>query len=150
MQGSNAAAHHGVKNVRTLLVDPDTQTRQATELELSVRGQAVDGHNAAASALSAFHDNVFHIVMISNHLPDGHALQLCRDIRALPGGDAVSIIVVGHGLGDTDRVAAIDAGADDAIRMVGEWKHDARRPGSHRSDSGRPDDFAGSNHSGGE
>ena len=102
-----------MRNIRTLLVDPDAQTRQVIELELSVRGQAVETCEDAPSALSAFQDNVFHLVIISNQLPNGDALTLCSDIRALPGGDAVGIVAVGNEL--VDRDAAIEAGADDAI-----------------------------------
>jgi diguanylate cyclase (GGDEF)-like protein/PAS domain S-box-containing protein len=62
-----------------------------------------------------FHDNVFELVMISSQFPNGQGLKLCRDIRALPGGDETVIVILSHAPSDNDLAAAIEAGADDCI-----------------------------------
>jgi diguanylate cyclase (GGDEF)-like protein/PAS domain S-box-containing protein len=115
MHQPNAAEHLGLRNLNTLLVEQDAQTRQVIELELSVRGQVVESCADAEAALKAFNDNLFNLVIISHQLPDGDALQLCRNIRALPGGDEVGIVISGLDADGTDINAAIDAGADDTI-----------------------------------
>lgn len=115
MQQPNAATHVGSRKIRTLLVEPEARTREVIETELSVRGQTVVACENAPTALATFHDNLFVLVVISARLPDGNALQLCRDIRALPGGNQVSIVIVGPEIADTAHGEAIRAGADDAI-----------------------------------
>ncbi|HEX5166824.1 MAG TPA: diguanylate cyclase [Thermomicrobiales bacterium] len=115
MQRPNPAPHHSSKHFRTLLVEPDAQTRQDIQFELSVRGQAVVDCPDTAAAMALFHDNVFALVLIGSRLPDDDGLALCRDIRALPGGDETVIIVVSQAPSDNDLAAAIEAGADDCI-----------------------------------
>src|SRR5215203_245062 len=102
MHQPNAAEHFGSRNLNTLLVEQDAQTRQVIELELSVRGQVVESCAGAEAALKAFNDNLFNLVIISHQLPDGDALQLCRNIRALPGGDEVGIVISGLDADGTD------------------------------------------------
>lgn len=146
MHQPNAAAQPGSRSISTLLVEPNAQTRQVIELELSVRGQIIASCADAEAALTAFNDNVFNLVIISTRLPDGDALQLCRDIRALPGGDEVGIVVAGQDADGIDREAAIDAGADDTIAwttsgdLIGDQIDRLKQIASNRRQPGKATD----------
>lgn len=101
--------------MRTLLVVPDSQRRRAIELDLSVRGQTVVCCEEASSALAAFNDNVFRLVLIDSQLPDDGASRFCRSIRSLPGGDEVTIAVVSRAPSDEERRVMLDAGSDEYV-----------------------------------
>ncbi len=117
MQQSNPT-HFNTSSLRTLLVEPDELPRRNIELALSIRSQAIESFEDAASALAAFHDNVFQIVIIRSELPGGDALQLCRDIRALPGSETTTIVVMCGASSEQDRVPVLEAGADDVVSWL--------------------------------
>jgi diguanylate cyclase (GGDEF)-like protein/PAS domain S-box-containing protein len=100
----------------------------------------------AEAALTAFNDNLFNLVIISHRLPDGVALQLCRDIRALPGGDEVGIVISGEDADGLDHNAAIDAGADNTIvwttagNLIGDQIDRLKQITSNRRRSGKAAD----------
>lgn len=94
MQQDGTATRSDSRRIRALLVEPDPQWRTAIELELSVRGQVVVACSDTATALAAFKDNIFHLVYISQRLPDRSGTRLCDDLRQLPGGEDVVIVSV--------------------------------------------------------
>jgi|GEM_PF-6623963 len=112
MEQPLAATHPRARAYRTLLVEPDEQAIQALELELSVRGQTVATSNEVQSALTAFKDDRFDIVIIGEGIADDDASWLCREIRALPGGDAAAIVVSAGREGAQVSCNRADAGPD--------------------------------------
>jgi diguanylate cyclase (GGDEF)-like protein len=115
MEQPHAATYRRSKPCRTLLVEPNERLRQVIELELSVREHSTVSRPDAQQGLSAFKDDTFDLVIVSLALPDGDTPWLCREIRALPGGDDVAIVVASDREHGTDRNSYVYAGADDII-----------------------------------
>jgi two-component system KDP operon response regulator KdpE len=98
--------------VKVLLADDDPQLVRALRITLAAHGYDVvsagDGAGAIAAAASEHPD----VVVLDLGMPrlDGVAV-----IEAVRGWSAVPIIVVSGRTGSADKVAALDAGADDYV-----------------------------------
>jgi two-component system KDP operon response regulator KdpE len=98
--------------VKVLLVDDDPQLVRALRITLAAHGYDVvstgDGAGAIAAAASEHPD----VIVLDLGMPrlDGVAV-----IEAVRGWSAVPIIVVSGRTGSADKVAALDAGADDYV-----------------------------------
>ena len=66
-----------------------------------------------ASATQALHDQPFDAVLLDLKLPDGSGLEVLRAMRR--AGDTTPVIVVTARDAVSDRVAGLDAGADDYL-----------------------------------
>jgi len=97
---------------RILVVDDETQIRRALEVNLRTRGYDVDlastGEDALASAAAHLPD----IVLLDLGLPGVDGIDVIRGLR---GWTDVPIIVISARQDDVDKVAALDAGADDYV-----------------------------------
>lgn len=97
---------------RVLVVDDEPQLLRALEINLRAYGYecvtAVDGETALAAA-SEHHPDV---VVLDLGLPDIDGVQVIERIR---GWSQVHIIVLSARHGSQDKVAALDAGADDYV-----------------------------------
>ena len=99
--------------MRILVVEDDESMRAALR-----RSLALDGHEAvqcatAADALAALRDAPPDAAILDRGLPDMDGLELCRRIRA--AGDAMPILFLTARGEVEDRVAGLDAGADDYV-----------------------------------
>jgi diguanylate cyclase (GGDEF)-like protein len=104
------------RQLRTLVVEADTEARQLLELALSVRGQAVTACQDAASARTELSEASFPLIVLSRFLPDGDALQFVRELRGSEAGMARATIVVISSIPTTeDQAELLTAGADDYI-----------------------------------
>jgi two-component system, OmpR family, KDP operon response regulator KdpE len=97
---------------RVLVVDDDAQILRALRINLAARGYqvltAVDG----ASALRVAADDHPEVVVLDLGLPD---LEGTEVIAGLRGWTQVPIIVLSARTDSTDKVDALDAGADDYV-----------------------------------
>jgi len=97
---------------RILVVDDETQIRRALEVNLRTRGYDVDlastGEDALASAAAHLPD----IVLLDLGLPGVDGIDVIRGLR---GWTDLPIIVISARQDDVDKVAALDAGADDYV-----------------------------------
>ena len=97
---------------RVLVVDDEPQIRRALRTNLAARGYEVDlagtGEEALASAAARHPD----VVVLDLGLPgiDGIAV-----VEGLRGWTAVPIIVLSVRDAEADKIAALDAGADDYV-----------------------------------
>ena len=94
-----------------LVVDDDPALRQVLQRVLSFEGYTVSavptGHDALEEAPAA------ELVVLDLGLPDIDGLEVCRRIR-MSGSDVPILVLTARG-DVTDRVAGLDAGADDYL-----------------------------------
>ena len=94
-----------------LVVDDDPALRQVLHRVLSFEGYTVSavptGHDALEEAPAA------ELVVLDLGLPDIDGLEVCRRIR-MSGSDVPILVLTARG-DVTDRVAGLDAGADDYL-----------------------------------
>ena len=98
---------------RVLVVDDEPQLRHALVVNLQVRGYAVDTAASGREALdrtAALHPDV---VLLDLGMLGTESGDVIRRLRDAPG--APTIIVLAARDGEDDKVAAIDAGADDFV-----------------------------------
>ncbi len=97
---------------RVLVVDDDPQILRALRINLKARGYdvrtAADGRHALREA-AAFPPDV---VVLDLGLPDLDGVEVVRGLR---GWSRMPIIVLSGRAGTADKVAALDAGADDYV-----------------------------------
>jgi two-component system response regulator MprA len=99
--------------VRILVVDDDPGVRRAVERALAFEGYEVDVVGDGEAALRLFTSTPPDALVLDVGLPGIDGLQVCRKIRA--EGSAVPILVLTARHQVTDRVAGLDAGADDYL-----------------------------------
>lgn len=96
-----------------LVVDDEPAVRQALQRALSFEGYAVrlaaDGHAALDSLL---HDPA-DVILLDVSMPGIDGLEVCRRLRA--AGDRTPILMLTARHATADRVAGLDAGADDYL-----------------------------------
>ncbi len=108
----------GRGSTHVLVVDDDVAIREALSMALSYEGYsvltAVDGLDALRVVDARVADNLsIDTMLIDLMMPKLDGLSLCRELRAR--GDATPILVL-TALDDVgDRVAGLDAGADDYL-----------------------------------
>jgi CheY-like chemotaxis protein len=100
---------------RILLVDDDSRLVHIVTLYLQVQQFEVFSAGDAQSALDFLGNGLPDLVICDVMMPGVDGITLCRQIRALPGGDRLPLIVF-TALSDTaDLDAARNAGADRVI-----------------------------------
>jgi two-component system KDP operon response regulator KdpE len=95
-----------------LVVEDDPQLRRALTINLRARGYDVRGAGDGTSALSAAATELPDLVILDLGLPDMDGVEVVAGLR---GWTAVPIIVLSARDGQHDKVAALDAGADDYV-----------------------------------
>jgi two-component system OmpR family response regulator/two-component system response regulator QseB len=103
--------------MRLLLVEDDRMIGDSLRLALRQEGHAVDWVYDASAANAALGSERFDLVLLDLGLPEpetrGSGLDVLRSLRAR--GDATPVIVLTARDGVGDRVAGLDAGADDYL-----------------------------------
>ena len=99
--------------MRFLLVEDDPMIGDTLRAALRMEGHAVDWVRDAAAAQSTLASERFDLVLLDLGLPQGNGLDVLRGLRAR--GDATPVIVLTARDGPGDRVAGLDAGADDYL-----------------------------------
>lgn len=99
-----------------LLVDDDGTSRSAMRKLLELDGIIVTTAEGGAEALALLaHDALPDLVLLDIGLPGMDGYEVCRRMRALPGGDGLTIYAL-TGFGqDSDREAAARAGFDEHL-----------------------------------
>jgi two-component system KDP operon response regulator KdpE len=97
---------------RILVVDDEPQIVRALRINLKARGYDVDtAQNGAAALHLATHQHP-DLVVLDLGLPDMEGAEVIAGLR---GWTDVPIIVLSGRAGSADKVAALDAGADDYV-----------------------------------
>jgi two-component system KDP operon response regulator KdpE len=97
---------------RVLVVDDEPQIRRTLAINLRARGYQVDLAATGEEALRAVADQQPDVVVLDLGLPGIDGLQVIQGLR---GWTRVAIIVLSVREREADKVAALDAGADDYV-----------------------------------
>jgi two-component system KDP operon response regulator KdpE len=98
--------------IRILVVDDEPQIVRALRINLRARKYEVDTAADGAGALHAAASRHPDLVVLDLGLPDMEGVEVIRGLR---GWTEAPIIVLSGRAGSTDKVAALDAGADDYV-----------------------------------
>jgi DNA-binding response OmpR family regulator len=96
-----------------LVVEDETKLAQFLNLELSYEGYEVTIANDGLTGLTMARENKPDLILLDWMLPQISGLEVCRRLRLT--GDKVPIILLTAKDEIGDRVAGLDAGADDYI-----------------------------------
>jgi two-component system, OmpR family, response regulator MprA len=99
--------------MRILVVDDDTGVRQAVGRALAFEGYDVVQAGDGAEALRLVAAERPDAVVLDVVMPQVGGLEVCRELRA--GGDDLPVLVLTARHEIADRVAGLDAGADDYL-----------------------------------
>jgi two-component system KDP operon response regulator KdpE len=97
---------------RVLLVDDEVSIQRAVAPLLRSRGYDVDVVGTGAEALKAVGEHPPDLIVLDLGLPDIDGTEVCRRVRVQ---SKIPIIVLSARGGETDKVAALDLGADDYV-----------------------------------
>lgn len=97
---------------KVLVVDDEPQLVRALRINLTARGYEVITAHDGAAALHAAADGKPDVIVLDLGLPDLDGVTVIDGIR---GWSSVPIIVLSARVGSTDKVRALDAGADDYV-----------------------------------
>jgi two-component system response regulator QseB len=99
--------------VRLLLVEDDPMIGASVERSLRAAGHAVDWAKDGVSAADALRGEPYEAVVLDLGLPGRGGLDVLRDLRRR--GDRTPVLVATARDAVADRVAGLDAGADDYL-----------------------------------
>jgi two-component system KDP operon response regulator KdpE len=101
-----------VSGARVLVVDDEQQILRALRTSLRGAGYDVETADTAESALTAAAMRPPEAVILDLVLPDGTGTEVCRELRKWSTAPVIVLSVVGD---EREKVAALDAGADDYV-----------------------------------
>jgi len=97
---------------RVLVVDDEPQIRRLLKTSLGAHGYEVEEAADAATALRMVADRPPDVILLDLGLPDRDGIDVIGELR---GWSEVPIIVLSVRNRDGDKIAALDAGADDYV-----------------------------------
>jgi two-component system KDP operon response regulator KdpE len=97
---------------RILVVDDEPAILAAVVPLLQSRGYEVYTATSGHTALDAVDRHLPQLVLLDLGLPDMHGVDVCRRLRE---GRTIPIVVLSARHAEADKVAALDAGADDYV-----------------------------------
>jgi two-component system, OmpR family, KDP operon response regulator KdpE len=97
---------------RILVVDDDPQIRRVMRVTLTGQGYEVDDARSGDAALEKLREQRFDLVLLDMNMPGIGGIETCRAIR---GQSEIAVIILTVRDSEDDKVAALDAGADDYI-----------------------------------
>ncbi len=101
------------RSVKLLVVDDDRAVRDALRRVLTLAGYEVQSAEGGQEAIEAVVQSVPDAVVLDVGMPDVDGLEVCRRVRML--GNRVPILMLTARVEIEDRVAGLDAGADDYL-----------------------------------
>ena len=110
--GEGAGAGLSANGTRVLVVDDEPQILRALRTSLRGAGYEVDTAETAETALAAAALRPPDAVILDLVLPDGTGIDVCRELRTWSQAPVILLSAVGE---EREKVAALDAGADDYV-----------------------------------
>ena len=105
------AGHGGLKPV-AILIEDERQIRRIVRAAMEPEGWTVHEADTLRQGLAAAGTRKPDLIILDLGLPDGDGMTLLRDIRPWL---KVPVIVLSARVSEADKVAALDAGADDYL-----------------------------------
>ncbi len=99
--------------MRILLIEDDEALGRAVAEQVAADGHAVDRVTLIADAADSVRAVPYDLVLLDLMLPDGRGVDFLRGRRA--AGDATPVIILTARDQITDRIAGLNAGADDYL-----------------------------------
>jgi two-component system response regulator MprA len=99
--------------MRVLVVDDDRAVREALRRVLTLAGYELQVAEGGAAAIELVVQSIPDAVVLDLGMPDVDGLEVCRRLRLL--GNRVPILMLTAREEVSDRVAGLDAGADDYL-----------------------------------
>lgn len=96
-----------------LVVDDDVAVRESLDRALRASGFGVECATTGTEALARLRDAPVDVVVLDVAMPAPDGIAVCRTLRA--GGSTVPILMLTARDAVTDRVAGLEAGADDYL-----------------------------------
>ena len=97
---------------RVLVVDDEQQILRALRTTLRAAGYEVDTADTAEGALTAAALNPPEAVILDLVLPDGTGIDVTRELRKWSSAPVIVLSALGE---EQEKIAALDAGADDYV-----------------------------------
>jgi two-component system KDP operon response regulator KdpE len=97
---------------RVLVVDDEPQILRALQIKLQGAGYAVETASTAREALMKAGMRPPEAIVLDLLLPDGRGTDVCRELRRWSVTPIVVLSAVGE---EKEKIAALDAGADDYV-----------------------------------
>jgi diguanylate cyclase (GGDEF)-like protein len=110
-----------------LLVSPDPAVAATLAPLIEQEGHAARPLSTRAAASQALGQSLPDALIVEAALGDGSGYDVIDQLRALPGGEAVPVFVLGPRGGFMDKVQAIHGGADGYFEKPVDWKALMRR-----------------------
>ncbi len=101
-----------MSGARVLVVDDEPQILRALEMKLRSAGFVVETAATAQDALMKAAMRPPEAIILDLVLPDGSGTDVCRDVRSW---SAVPILILSAVGEEHEKIAALDAGADDYV-----------------------------------
>jgi len=101
-----------MNSARILVVDDEPQIRRVLRAALTTQGYEIREARTGEEALEAVRDSRFDLILLDMNMPGMGGLETCRSIRST---FEVAIIMLTVHDTEHDKVAALDAGADDYV-----------------------------------
>src|SRR3954447_18213853 len=101
--------------MKILLVEDHPGSRRNLQRLIAKRGHEVTAVGSAEEAETALAAEVFPFLILDWMLPGKSGVELCRELRALPAGDDMFILLVTAKADTADLEQALEAGANDYL-----------------------------------
>jgi two-component system phosphate regulon response regulator PhoB len=98
-----------------LLVDDDTACRSMLATRLREQGHTVDEVESAERAVRAVNRNLPDLMILESLLPDGHGVDLLRDVKCNDQLRLLRILLLSRRPASEDVVRALEQGAEDFV-----------------------------------
>jgi two-component system, OmpR family, KDP operon response regulator KdpE len=99
-------------NGKILIVDDEPQIRRVLKTALSAEGYVVDDAKSAVESFDKLRQDRFDLVLLDINMPGMTGIEACPDIRR---NSDIAIIMLTVRNSEQEKIAALDAGADDYV-----------------------------------
>jgi len=97
---------------KILVVDDEPQIRRVLKSALTAEGYLVADAKSAEECFTKLREERFDLVLLDVNMPGTSGLETCQEIR---GRSDIAVIMLTVRNSEADKIAALDAGADDFV-----------------------------------